>query len=90
MPVGWVALTALHIGADLYLRCFQLNLTDNLLARKHVTQVRVFGRVLEIVIVFVTIGFALMTFDAVRRYGVTLFASAASPASSRALRHGRC
>jgi small-conductance mechanosensitive channel len=74
--LGWVALTALHIGADLYLRRFQLNLTDNLLARKHVTQVRVFERVLEVVIVLVTIGFALMTFDAVRQYGVTLFASA--------------
>jgi small-conductance mechanosensitive channel len=74
--LGWVALTALHIGADLYLRRFRLDLADNLLARKHVTQVRVFERVLEVVIVLVTIGFALMTFDAVRQYGVTLFASA--------------
>jgi small-conductance mechanosensitive channel len=74
--LGWVALTALHIGADLYLRRFRVDLADNLLARKHVTQVRVFERVLEVVIVLVTIGFALMTFDAVRQYGVTLFASA--------------
>jgi small-conductance mechanosensitive channel len=74
--LGWVALTALHIGADLYLSRFRLNLADNLLARKHVTQVRVLERVLEVVIVLVTIGFALMTFDAVRQYGVTLFASA--------------
>ena len=74
--LGWVALTALHIGADLYLSRFRLDLADNLLARKHVTQVRVFERVLEVVIVLVTIGFALMTFDAVRQYGVTLFASA--------------
>ena len=49
---------------------------DNLLARKHVTQVRVLQRVLEVVIVLITIGFALMTFDAVRQFGVTLFASA--------------
>jgi small-conductance mechanosensitive channel len=74
--LGWVALTALHIGADLYLSRFRLNLADNLLARKHVTQVRVLERVLEVVIVLVAIGFALMTFDAVRQYGVTLFASA--------------
>jgi small-conductance mechanosensitive channel len=74
--LGWVALTALHIGADLYLSRFRLDLADNLLARKHVTQVRVFERVLEVVIVLVTIGLALMTFDAVRQYGVTLFASA--------------
>jgi small-conductance mechanosensitive channel len=74
--LGWIALTALHIGADLYLRRFRLDVDDNLLARKHITQVRVLERVMDVVIVLVTIGFALMTFDAVRQYGVTLFASA--------------
>ena len=73
---GWIALTALHIAADLYLMRFRLDVEDNLLARKHVTQVRVLQRVLEVVIVLVTVGFALMTFDAVRQFGVTLFASA--------------
>jgi len=74
--LGWVALSALHIGADLYLRRFRLDLTDNLLARKHITQVRVLERILEVVIVLLTIGFALLTFDSVRQFGVTLFASA--------------
>jgi small-conductance mechanosensitive channel len=74
--LGWIALTALHIGADLYLRRFRLDLADNLLARKHITQVRVLERVLEVVIVLLTIGFALLTFDSVRQFGVTLFASA--------------
>jgi small-conductance mechanosensitive channel len=74
--LGWVALTALHIGADLYLRRFRLDLADNLLARKHLTQVRVLERILEVVIVLLTIGFALLTFDSVRQFGVTLFASA--------------
>jgi small-conductance mechanosensitive channel len=74
--LGWVALTALHIGADLYLRRYWLDLPDNLLARKHITQVRILERVVAVMIVFVTIGFALLTFDAVRQFGVTLFASA--------------
>ena len=74
--LGWTALTVLHIAADLYLMRFRLDADDNLLARKHVTQVRVLQRILEVVIVLVTIGFALMTFDAVRQFGVTLFASA--------------
>ena len=74
--LGWIALTALHIGADLYLRRFRIDLADNLLARKHITQVRVLERVLEVVIVLLTIGFALLTFDSVRQFGVTLFASA--------------
>ena len=74
--LGWIALTALHIGANLYLTRFRINVADNLLARKHVTQVRVLVRVLDTVIILVTVGFALMTFETVRQYGVSLFASA--------------
>jgi small-conductance mechanosensitive channel len=73
---GWLASTALEIGAALYLRRFRLDTDDNLLARKHVTQIRVLLRVLDTIIILVTAGFALMTFDAVRQYGVSLFASA--------------
>jgi small-conductance mechanosensitive channel len=74
--LGWMALTAAHIAANLYLLRFRLDVEDNLLARKHVTQVQVLLRALDTVIVIVTLGFALMTFEAVRQYGVSLFASA--------------
>ena len=58
------------------MRNFRLDVPDNLLARKHLTQVRVLVRVLDTIIVLMTLGFALMTFDAVRQYGISLFASA--------------
>lgn len=74
--IGWIAVMALRIAADLYLRRFRMDVEDNLLARKHVTQVRVLERVIEVVIALLTLGFALMTFNQVRQYGVTLFASA--------------
>jgi small-conductance mechanosensitive channel len=74
--LGWIAVTVLRIAADLYLLRFRIDVADNLLARKHVTQVRVLVRVLDVVIALITLGFALMTFEAVRQYGVTLFASA--------------
>lgn len=74
--LGWIAMTAAHIAANLYLMRFRLDAEDNLLARKHVTQVRVLLRAGDTLIVLVTAGFALMTFDAVRQYGVSLFASA--------------
>ncbi|HTP93678.1 MAG TPA: mechanosensitive ion channel family protein [Xanthobacteraceae bacterium] len=74
--LGWIAATALQISATLYLKRFRFDVEDNLLARKHVTQVRVLVRVLDTVIALVTIGFALMTFETVRQYGVSLFASA--------------
>jgi small-conductance mechanosensitive channel len=74
--LGWIALVAVHIGANLYLMRFRIDVDDNLLARKHLTQVRVLMRVLDTMIVLITLGFALMTFDSVRQYGVSLFASA--------------
>jgi small-conductance mechanosensitive channel len=74
--LGWIATAALEIAATIYLRKFRLDVEDNLLARKHVTQVRVLLRVLDTVIFLITAGFVLMTFDAVRQYGVSLFASA--------------
>src|SRR5215467_4313882 len=74
--IGWTALKVLHLGANLYLRNFRVDVPDNLLARKHVTQVRVLVRVLATIIVLLTLGFALMTFDTVRQYGISLFASA--------------
>src|SRR6185503_9632106 len=41
---GWAALIASRIGARLYLMRFRLDAEDNLLARKHVTQVRILHR----------------------------------------------
>ncbi len=74
--VGWAAIAALNIAADLYLRQFRVDVDDNLLARKHITQVRVLMRAGDVLVVLVTFGAALMTFEPVRQYGVSLFASA--------------
>jgi hypothetical protein len=89
--LGWIATTALEIAATIYLQRFRLDAEDNLLARKHVTQIRVLMRVLNTIIFLITAGFALMTFDAVRQYGVSLFASAGVAGIVAGLaRHGRC
>ena len=74
--IGWAAIIALHIAADLYLRRFRLDIDDNLLARKHNTQVRVLARTIDVLLVILTLSAALMTFPAVRQYGLSLFASA--------------
>lgn len=74
--LGWAAIIALDITATLYLRRFRLDVEDNLLARKHNTQVRVLLRTVEVLVVLITVGAALMSFPAVRQYGVSLFASA--------------
>lgn len=74
--LGWSARTALHIWMTVYLRRFKLDAEDNLLARKHVTQSRILERVAATLIVAVALSAALMTFPAVRQYGVSLMASA--------------
>lgn len=74
--VGWAALTAMHMAADLYLSRFKLDEGDDELARKHVTQVQVLARAADTLIIVFTVAAALMTFEPVRQYGISLFASA--------------
>jgi small-conductance mechanosensitive channel len=73
---GWITLTAAHLAGDVYLLRFQVEGADSFLARKHVTQVRVLRHVVDTLIVILTVSAALMTFNSVRQYGVSLFASA--------------
>ncbi|MDA9397413.1 mechanosensitive ion channel family protein [Bradyrhizobium sp. CCBAU 45389] len=73
--IGWISIRVVDMSAARYLQSFR-DVTENFIARKHVTQVRVFKRVTDIIIVIITVSTALMTFDSVRQYGVSLFASA--------------
>jgi small-conductance mechanosensitive channel len=74
--IGWITVRAVDMGAARYLQRFRLDTDENFLARKHVTQVRVFKRVIDTLIVIIAISTALMTFESVKQYGVSLFASA--------------
>jgi len=74
--VGWAAGTAVTLATELYVARFQLDVSDNLLARKHVTQMRLLKRAALTLVFVVTASAALMTFESVREYGVSLFASA--------------
>lgn len=74
--LGWIAVIASEIWLALHLRRFRLDAEDNLLARKHVTQSRILRRVVAVLIVLITLSAALMTFDGVRQYGISLLASA--------------
>ena len=74
--LGWLAIVGTKMAADVYLLRFRIDVEDNLLARKQVTQVRIFKGALQTLIVVVTIAAALMTFDVVRQFGLSLLASA--------------
>jgi hypothetical protein len=49
--LGWIAIAAIHIAADIYLMRFRIDVADNLLARKHYTQIRILVRVADILVV---------------------------------------
>ncbi|MDE2378789.1 mechanosensitive ion channel family protein [Bradyrhizobium sp.] len=73
--LGWISVRVVDMSAARYLQSFR-DVTENFVARKHVTQVRVFKRVTDTVVVIFAASAALMTFDSVRQYGISLFASA--------------
>ena len=74
--VGWILIRVVDLAATRYLLRYRVEIAENFLARKHVTQVRVFKRVTDTLIIIVAVSTALMTFNSVRQYGVSLFASA--------------
>ena len=74
--VGWITIRVMDMVSARYLQRFRSDISENFLARKHITQVRVFKRVIDTLIIIVAVSTALMTFDSVRQYGVSLFASA--------------
>lgn len=74
--LGWSAIMALTLATDFYLRRSTIGEGTDPLARKHVTQIRVLRRVTVTVVGIITVAAALMTFDSVKQYGVSLIASA--------------
>ncbi|XAO71915.1 MAG: mechanosensitive ion channel domain-containing protein [Acetobacteraceae bacterium] len=77
LMVGYSAIKAFRIMTEAYLSRISLSEHhDDIIVRSHQTQIKVLQRLLEILVGIITVGVALMTFDSVRNYGVSLFASA--------------
>ncbi|TAL00684.1 MAG: mechanosensitive ion channel family protein [Rhodospirillaceae bacterium] len=76
LVLGWTAIIGTDVAAAFYLRRLKVDAPDNLMARKQLTQIRVLKRTCDVLIVIITMGAGLMTFQQVRNFGVSLFASA--------------
>ncbi len=76
LAVGWLVSGALDVWTTLYLRRFNVETEDNLVARKHLTQTRILQKVGRLLVAIVTLGLALMTIGGFRQWGVSLLASA--------------
>lgn len=73
---GWMAWVAVGLSADVYLARIRDQDGSDFTVRKHVTQIRILKRAAFTLVVIVTIAAGLMTIEAVREFGISLFASA--------------
>lgn len=76
VQLGWILAVAANLAMDRYVQGLKLDSSDNLMARKAATQMRIFRQAVNVLLTVLTIAFALMSFEQVRQIGVSLFASA--------------
>jgi small-conductance mechanosensitive channel len=74
--IAWATYVVIQLWSAFYLRRFESDADSNFLARKHVTQTRILARLANTLVITVAIAAALMTFEGVRQYGISLLASA--------------
>ncbi|RAK09304.1 small-conductance mechanosensitive channel [Halanaerobium saccharolyticum] len=73
---SWFLMRLMHL-IRLYLDdTHKIDASNNLRARKIHTQYRILERVIKVLIIFIAVSAALMTFDSIRQVGISLFASA--------------
>lgn len=74
--ISWLIIRFIKLGRDLVLIRYDIGEKDNLKARRVYTQFKIIERILIFVVIVIAIAIALMTFEQIRRIGVSLFASA--------------
>lgn len=74
--VSWILIQSVHLLKHFVLRKFDIDDKDNLKARKVYTQFRVLENIIVFLIVVVALSLILMSFDGIRKIGVSLIASA--------------
>ncbi|MEP6830643.1 MAG: mechanosensitive ion channel family protein [Rhizomicrobium sp.] len=76
IQLGWIIGVIVNIAMDRYTFGLRTDVADNLHARRAATQMRIVRQAVNVMIGTLTVGFALMSFDSVRQFGISLFASA--------------
>ncbi|WP_053977286.1 mechanosensitive ion channel family protein [Mangrovimonas xylaniphaga] len=76
IAITWTIIVLLRVFKKNYLENYDLNQEDNLQARKLYTQFNILERIIIFVIITIAIGSGLMLFEGVRKFGLSVFASA--------------
>ena len=74
--IGWIVVVTTSIISDRYLARVARRSKDTMQTRAAQTQVRILTRAIHTLVTLLTVGAALMTFESVREFGISLFASA--------------
>lgn len=74
--IAWLSIKIVTIIEFVILKNYDTSTRNNLRARKVATQLKVFQRILIVVIVIIAFSTALLTFNKIRQVGVNLLASA--------------
>ncbi len=74
--ISWLLIKTAYVLEDIIVRKFEVDVKDNLKARKIHTQLRVLKRLVVIVVCIVALALILMTFPKVKQLGTTILASA--------------
>jgi small-conductance mechanosensitive channel len=74
--VAWLIIRFTSVLDDLVLSRYQIDVRDNLQARKIRTQLQIFKKIVTVVVAILALAIMLMTFDKVRQLGASILASA--------------
>lgn len=74
--IAWLLMRTVAMASDMVLSRYDITTTESLSQRSISTQVRMFGRVLHVVIAVVAAAMMLMSFNSLREFGVSILASA--------------
>ncbi len=73
---AWLLIKGIHVIRLFLLSKYDVETADNLKARKIFTQYQILERIMIFVIIFISVGISLMTFDPIRQIGMSLLTSA--------------
>ncbi|MDC0611243.1 mechanosensitive ion channel family protein [Vibrio sp.] len=74
--IAFIAIRLMRVVQDVLFRRYDVSMADNLKARKARTQIMYINKIATVVIVVISVGIVLLTFDSVRQYGTTILTGA--------------
>jgi small-conductance mechanosensitive channel len=74
--VAWLSVRVIRILEDVLLSQFNMDVEDNLTARRIQTQIQILKKVVIVIVTILALAAMLMTFDKVRHLGTSILASA--------------